>query len=935
MAFLKVFSEGRERTVFLGEEPVVCGRDESCEVLLKDIKASRRHCVVEPLGGGRWRLRDLDSGNGTRVNGQKVASAVLEPDDVVQIGDARILFAGEAAAVVAAPAAPAAAEAPPPGERPRAGARRRAAAAPGHRRLVVLLGFAGLLVAAGVLFLVFGGLGTPRGARPGEEREYAAVMDARADTERIRLAETFLGKYPDSPHAADVRRAIEESRGRLRDGTSGLQGGWSPTQGMEDLPAREVVARLEAMIDTVPAERRPAVRNALIEYRERLREEREAFFRQLEQEVQGLVADGEYARAREMWFFLRGDPNWEPIPPEFLGRIVAANEAIENAASAERGRLLEEEARHEAAFDFAGARQLLVEGLPRFKGTSVERSLAERLATVDRALKAGVHEPAGAAPVSLVKVDTEKQMAGLLARLEVRRWDEAATGLRQLATEAQQANDPGFAEIDARARECEAALALHQELVAALGRSELPKGQVAKKWRVLAGGADGLKVQSRGEEHDYPWAEVPAELYLALLAPRADALVHGDLGLAVIAEAVGDQADVAVALAQGYAAEKEREDLDRFVARRLRHEAVPQGGYVVVGGEILSRREHLRKQEEQRIKELQAQLDKSLATIRNDPAWKRLDKLKAKKGELDRARAYALELIFDEQKYFYPYRGTGREGEYSKVQQEVDQRVAPVRDLWELPMTATVKRTPELEKAFKQFEEARKGLEERLVDVEDKVEEVEFLHSYVGKKFNIRTLYRTPEERALLAYSDEVIEFNPTVPGDITPVEREQVAVTNDYRMMFGRWPVRLVEPCVKSSRGHCEEMTRLGYFGHFSPTPGRRTPYDRMKLAGYDYGASENIIAGQTSAKGAHDGWCHSSGHHRNILMPMWTEMGTGQYGRMMCQNFGQAPKWSKNDPKPGEEEQPRGYEWEDDGCGSGDGCGGTDEPPDYEDDD
>jgi uncharacterized protein YkwD len=44
----------------------------------------------------------------------------------------------------------------------------------------------------------------------------------------------------------------------------------------------------------------------------------------------------------------------------------------------------------------------------------------------------------------------------------------------------------------------------------------------------------------------------------------------------------------------------------------------------------------------------------------------------------------------------------------------------------------------------------------------------------------------------------------------------------------------------------------------------------------------------GSSDAQGAHNGWIHSSGHHRNILMPGWSEMGTGQSGRYWTQNFG-----------------------------------------------
>ena len=100
MAYLKVISAEGERTVFLSADPVVLGRGQEADVLIKDIKISRRHCVVEPCGGGKWAVRDLESGNGIRVNGVEVPGRVLKPDDVVQLGDTRIVFAGELVQVV-------------------------------------------------------------------------------------------------------------------------------------------------------------------------------------------------------------------------------------------------------------------------------------------------------------------------------------------------------------------------------------------------------------------------------------------------------------------------------------------------------------------------------------------------------------------------------------------------------------------------------------------------------------------------------------------------------------------------------------------------------------------------------------------------------------------------------------------------------------------
>jgi len=895
MAFLKVFAHGEERTVFLGDDPVLLGRATECDILLNDLKASREHAVIEPYGDGRWRVRDLGSGNGTKVNGKKVQRQILEPEDVVQIGDAKVLFAGEAAAVVA----------PAPEERPRRRGEAARKTSPTGVVLAVLL-----IVAAAVLFFAWKGTRGRAEADRDEVAAYRLVVGTESDADRLGLAETFLKTYPHSDYAETVRASAAKARRRIESGVSSAGDGYDPAAGLQDLHLVELVQRLQAMAREVPDNRKEAVRAAHVEARKRLREKRGQLFADLQHVVDDLVERDEFARAREIWFFMHDDLYWQPIPPEFLDRIVTANDTLENAASAARTRLFEEEARAEAAHDFKRALELLTLAAPRFKGTSVARSLTERRETVERAIRLGV-KGKPTAPPTRVPVDVERKARALLKGLAARRFAATAAGLRALADEAKKSKDRGFREIDARARECEAAAGLHRAMIEALAAGQLPKSQIEKRWRVLSGDADRLTVRTRGKELTYDWAEVPTELYLPLLQHHAKGAPHGHLGLAVIAHALGAHPVLASALEQAYLDEKRRSALDAFVAVRVKAEPVPEGGYVVHAGEILTRKRYLRLQEEEAIIKLQERFDALFLAIQNDKAFAKLKKLREKKNKLDQAREHALELIFDEKKYFYPYRGTGREGEYSKVQQEVDRRVAPVVELWEATQTTTVKKTPEVERALKQFDEVANELEKRLVDVEEKAYEIEYLRSYLGRKFDIRTFYRSSEERDLLRYSVEVMEFNTKVEGDITPVEREQVKVTNEYRMMFGRWPVRLIEKLVLSSRGHCEEMSRIGYFGHFSPTPGRRTPYDRMRLAGYTYGASENCVAGSTSPKGAHARWCHSSGHHRNILMPPWTEMGTGHYGSMMTQNYGQAPKWSKDDPKP--EDEPE-YGWDDD---------------------
>ena len=99
-----------------------------------------------------------------------------------------------------------------------------------------------------------------------------------------------------------------------------------------------------------------------------------------------------------------------------------------------------------------------------------------------------------------------------------------------------------------------------------------------------------------------------------------------------------------------------------------------------------------------------------------------------------------------------------------------------------------------------------------------------------------------------------------------------------------------LAHPQVQAAASmHSEYMADTGDFGHFERgDPKRRTPGDRMNLCGYTSGGGENCYAGSASPRSAHDGWLHSSGHHRNILAPGHREMASGVVGNYWTQNFG-----------------------------------------------
>jgi DNA-binding NtrC family response regulator len=74
------------RLVQLGHTPIVFGRDPECDVQLETGQASRRHAEVVCVGPVHV-LRDLESTNGTTLNGNRIREAPLAAGSVVRMGD--------------------------------------------------------------------------------------------------------------------------------------------------------------------------------------------------------------------------------------------------------------------------------------------------------------------------------------------------------------------------------------------------------------------------------------------------------------------------------------------------------------------------------------------------------------------------------------------------------------------------------------------------------------------------------------------------------------------------------------------------------------------------------------------------------------------------------------------------------------------------------
>jgi adenylate cyclase len=68
----------------LRKTQLVIGRRPSCDIQLDFANVSSKHCELA-IVNGYWRLRDLNSSNGVKVNGVRVDEKFLQPGDSISV----------------------------------------------------------------------------------------------------------------------------------------------------------------------------------------------------------------------------------------------------------------------------------------------------------------------------------------------------------------------------------------------------------------------------------------------------------------------------------------------------------------------------------------------------------------------------------------------------------------------------------------------------------------------------------------------------------------------------------------------------------------------------------------------------------------------------------------------------------------------------------
>ena len=85
------YKSGTTETISLSDKIVTLGRTPANTVQLNDSLASRKHCLIKQETDV-YLLRDLKSGNGTSVNGQRIKDHWLEDGDLIKIGTTVLKF---------------------------------------------------------------------------------------------------------------------------------------------------------------------------------------------------------------------------------------------------------------------------------------------------------------------------------------------------------------------------------------------------------------------------------------------------------------------------------------------------------------------------------------------------------------------------------------------------------------------------------------------------------------------------------------------------------------------------------------------------------------------------------------------------------------------------------------------------------------------------
>jgi general secretion pathway protein E len=91
MPYLEIKLPQGKKRIKLGDKALSIGRHPDNALVLPDELTSRHHCVIERWGEG-FRVRDLNSSNGTKLNALRITEEILDNGDVVKVGSIELRY---------------------------------------------------------------------------------------------------------------------------------------------------------------------------------------------------------------------------------------------------------------------------------------------------------------------------------------------------------------------------------------------------------------------------------------------------------------------------------------------------------------------------------------------------------------------------------------------------------------------------------------------------------------------------------------------------------------------------------------------------------------------------------------------------------------------------------------------------------------------------
>ncbi|MEY4828938.1 MAG: hypothetical protein RLZZ562_734 [Planctomycetota bacterium] len=612
-------------------------------------------------------------------------------------------------------------------------------------------------------------------------------------------------------------------------------------------------------------------------------------------------------------------------------RLAQQVESIRAAAKAQMEQVLNRARNESDQGRIRSGIDALAEASPRFPATGPFAAIPALLDELRR------RESSGNSGGSSLDVASEaarrrtlEQLAPSLIRIRALETEGDFAGARveiQKAADSVRESDREYAtRLDLRSADLDRVMAWHDEVGKLVAAAPIEVALVDRGTARIVGVAGSLlRVAIGGAEENVSWFAVDAQS-IAQIEEGAKLTPAAALGAASLLYRADARRLAERALARAFQQDKTlAQEIWRTLAHGRGEPVDPRGyelradGFVSVANaeaekqaqKVLSRIDAALRSKDKKVREsivtdalalgpaaagavasrFQRLLDKEIETLDKSPLRKQIDKLDAQRTHLDAARTAAKALIYDETKYFYPYKPpqveADRYAEYVRVQAEVNRLVDVVRADWN-DERIKVKVPANIADSIERLDWISTVLRD-LAELDPlALVGVEWARALIpGESVSIRTYCKNFEERATRELWRKIDAYNDAMSEQIPRGDASLLRITNDYRAMFGHRPLALDLKVLIAARGHAQEMSKLGYFSHFSPTPGRKTPSDRMLLAGYTHGAGENIAL-TDGAEGAHLAWCQSSGHHRNLLSPNHTEAGMAGDGRYWVQNFG-----------------------------------------------